>query len=105
MNYSDGLHNVMKFIKIQKKKNLKFFSAEYDGYDDVYGHSMDEESCLSPTDAQQWIYDRNRGQQSVASFITNNQDIKEESDEETEAVADELYQKLRRDSDVSSRTF
>lgn len=66
---------------------------------------MDEESCISPTDAQQWIYDRNRGQQSVASFVTNNKDIKEESDEETEAVADELYKKLRRDSDVSKNIF
>lgn len=74
---------------------------EYDGYDDVYGHSMDDESCMSPTDAQQFLYDRNRRQQSVASFMTNNKDIKEESDEEMDAVADELYKKLRRDSDVS----
>lgn len=62
---------------------------------------MDEESCISPTDAQQWIYDRNRGQQSVSSFLANNRDIAEE-DEEAEAVADELHKKLRRDSEVSS---
>lgn len=73
--------------------------TEYDGYDDVYGHSVDDESCISPTDAQQWIYDRNRGQQSVASFIANNRDIEEE-DEEAETVANELHQKLRRDSEV-----
>lgn len=92
----------------KKKINFLLFHlgrySEYDGYDDVYGHSMDEESCMSPTDAQQWIYDRNQGQQSVASFMTNNQNIKEESDEETDAVADELYKKLRRDSDVSIPT-
>lgn len=76
-----------------------FFQTEYDGYDDVYGHSVDEESCISPTDAQQWMYDRDRGQQSIASFITNNHDIKEETDEETE-VADQFHSKLRRDSDV-----
>lgn len=71
----------------------------------MYGHSVDEEpSCISPTD-HEWIYDRNRGQQNVASFITQNQDIKEESDEEAEAVADELYKKLRRDSDVSFSSF
>lgn len=46
------------------------------------------------------MYDRNRGQQSIASFITNNHDIKEETDEETDTMADELHKKLRRDSDV-----
>lgn len=67
----------------------------------MYGHSVDEEpSCISPTDAQQWIYDRNRGQQSVSSFIANNRDIEEE-DEDAEAVADEYHKKLRRDSEVS----
>lgn len=73
------------------------YSTEYDEYDDVYGHSVDDESGLSPTDAQQWMYDRNRGQQSIASFITDNQDIKEETDED---MADQLHSKLRRDSDV-----
>lgn len=76
-------------------------SIEYDEYDDVYGNSVDDESCISPTDAQQWMYDRDRGQQSIASFITNNNDIKEASDEEAETVADELHKKLRRDSDVN----
>lgn len=66
---------------------------------------MDDDSCISPTDAQQWMYDRNRGQQSIASFITNNDDIKEETDEEAETVADELHSKLRRDSDVNKLFF
>ena len=78
---------------------------EYDEYDEVYGHSVDDDSCISPTDAQQWMYDRNRGQQSIASFITNNQDIKEETDEEAETVANELHLKLRRDSDVIKLFF
>lgn len=51
------------------------------------------------------MYDRNRGQQSIASFITNNQDIKEETDEEADTVADELHSKLRRDSDVIKHFF
>lgn len=85
------------------RKNCKIskiyfiYSIEYDEYDEVYGHSVDDESGLSPTDAQQWMYDRNRGQQSIASFITDNQDIKEETDED---MADQLHSKLRRDSDV-----
>lgn len=53
---------------------------------------------------QQWMYDRERGQQSIASFITNNHDIKEETDEDTETVADEFHKKLRRDSDVVAQT-
>lgn len=118
MNYSDGKcqitnllptkhsqHNEMKNYEIiLDKSKIELFlpiTSEYDGYDDVYGHSVDEEqSCISPTDAQQWIYDRNRGQQSVSSFIANNRDIEEE-DEGAEAMADELHKKLRRDSEVS----
>lgn len=70
----------------------------------MYGHSVDDESYMSPTDAE-FLYDRNRGQQSIASFITNNHDIKEETDEETETMADELHKKLRRNSDVNDCLF
>lgn len=73
---------------------------EYDGYDDVYGHSVDDESSLSPSDAQQWMYDRDRGTQNIASFLKQNKSIEEEDDEDADAVADELYRKTRRDSDV-----
>lgn len=41
---------------------------------------MDEDSCISPTDASQWMYDRARGQQSISSFIANNSDIEEEDE-------------------------
>lgn len=117
MNYSDGKCQMIKATcqpitcittkwKHRKRFGEKitiFIVSEYDGYDDVYGHSVDEEpSCISPTDAQQWIYDRNRGQQSVSSFIANNRDIEEE-DEDAEAVADELHKKSRRDSEVIMR--
>lgn len=119
MNYSDGmfvfivsvstqLHWIIKLLLLCKGVHLLdliFFilhiGAEYDAYDDIYGHSVDDESPISPTDAQQWMYDRNRGVQSIASFITNNHDIKEETDEETDTMADELHKKLRRDSDVN----
>lgn len=109
MNYSDGMLIIVPCdvcacvifpMTLKMHIFLSVLSTEYDEYDDVYGHSVDDESCISPTDAQQWMYDRNRGQQSIASFITNNHDIKEESDEETENVADELHTKLRRDSEV-----
>lgn len=62
---------------------------------------MDDDSCISPTDANQWIYDRARGQQSVSSFIATHRDIEEE-DEEAE---DQMHVKLRRDSEVSCIAF
>lgn len=46
------------------------------------------------------MYDRDRGQQSIASFLTENKRIDEENDEDADSVADELHKKLRRDSDV-----
>lgn len=52
------------------------YNDEYDGYDDIYGHSVEDEHCISPTDAQQWLYDRARGQQSISAFISKNKDIK-----------------------------
>uniref|UniRef100_A0A7G3B0L8 Putative translation elongation factor ef-1 alpha/tu n=1 Tax=Lutzomyia longipalpis TaxID=7200 RepID=A0A7G3B0L8_LUTLO len=73
------------------------YKEEYDGYEDVFGHSVDEEGCISPTDAQQWIYDRARGQQSIANFMASNRDIQEE-DEGREDVEKER-ELQRRDSE------
>ncbi|GAB0099241.1 HBS1-like protein [Sergentomyia squamirostris] len=72
------------------------FTEDYEGYDDVYGHSVDDEGCISPTDAQQWIYDRARGQQSIANFMASNRDIKEEDEGEEE---EDEHEKERRDSE------
>ncbi|KNC24642.1 hypothetical protein FF38_01408 [Lucilia cuprina] len=74
------------------------YNDEYDGYDDVYGHSVDDDNCISPTDAQQWLYDRARGQNSMSAFMRDNKDIAEE-EEEGEEDADKSYDKTRRDSD------
>ncbi|XP_034658908.1 HBS1-like protein isoform X1 [Drosophila subobscura] len=74
------------------------YNDEYDGYDDVYGHSVDDDHCISPTDAQQWLYDRERGRQSISAFISKNKDIKEEG-EHDEDDEDEAYEKARRDSE------
>uniref|UniRef100_A0A1B0D477 HBS1-like protein N-terminal domain-containing protein n=1 Tax=Phlebotomus papatasi TaxID=29031 RepID=A0A1B0D477_PHLPP len=72
------------------------YKEEYEGYDDVFGHSVDDEGCISPTDAQQWIYDRARGQQSIATFMASNRDIQEEDEGRED---DEEHEKERRDSE------
>ncbi|XP_045761394.1 protein HBS1 [Maniola jurtina] len=61
------------------------YSDDYD-YDDVYGHSVEEDSCMSPSDAEQWMYDRSRNQQAVANFLDSRNDIQEETEEQTEAA-------------------
>ncbi|XP_057333342.1 protein HBS1 isoform X1 [Microplitis mediator] len=60
------------------------YSDEYDGYDDVYGHSVEDDYCVSPG-AEQFLYDRNK-QQNIASFI-NEPDIKEDDEEIDDASA------------------
>lgn len=56
-------------------ENLEF----HDQYDQFVG-SVEESDCLSPTDAQQWMYDRARGQSSISEFISNNDDILEDDE-------------------------
>ncbi|XP_017060133.1 HBS1-like protein [Drosophila ficusphila] len=74
------------------------YNDEYDGYDDIYGHSVEDDHCISPTDAQQWLYDRARGQQSISAFISKNKDIQEEEDNEEEDE-EKAFEKARRDSE------
>lgn len=87
-----------------KETHLRFITApEYDGYDDVYGHSVDDDNvCISPTDASQWIFDRERGQQSMSEFLATHRDIQEEDEDEENdggAAAGGAAAKQRRDSE------
>ncbi|CAH2262217.1 jg26834 [Pararge aegeria aegeria] len=61
------------------------YSDEYD-YDDVYGHSVEEDSCMSPSDAEQWMYDRSRDQNAMSNFLDGRNDIQEETEEQTAAA-------------------
>ncbi|XP_011315119.1 HBS1-like protein isoform X2 [Fopius arisanus] len=62
------------------------YSDEYDGYDDVYGHSVEDDYCVSPS-AEQFMFDRNK-QQNIASFFTE-PDIKEDNEDDEEACGTE----------------
>ncbi|CAG5082389.1 Similar to HBS1: Protein HBS1 (Drosophila melanogaster) [Cotesia congregata] len=55
------------------------YSDEYDGYDDVYGHSVEDDYCMSPG-ADEFLFDRNK-QPNIASFI-NEPDIKEDNEDD-----------------------
>ncbi|KAI4502347.1 hypothetical protein M0802_002259 [Mischocyttarus mexicanus] len=55
------------------------YSDEYDGYDDVYGHSVEDDYCVSPS-AEQFLFDRSK-QQNIASFIME-PDIVEDNEDD-----------------------
>lgn len=84
---------------MSRHRNVR--NAVYDEYDDEddyrYGQSVEDE-CISPTDAQQWIFDRAKGQQSMSEFLANNRDIEEEDDDEIAAESQGIVHK-RRDSE------
>ncbi|XP_054013302.1 protein HBS1 isoform X2 [Hylaeus anthracinus] len=54
------------------------YSEEYEGYDDVYGHSVEDDFCVSPS-VEQFLFDRSK-QQNMASFITE-PDIEEDNED------------------------
>lgn len=58
------------------------YSDDYD-YDDVYGHSVEEESCLSPSDSSQFLYDRSRNQQAISNFMEQHSNIQEEAEDDS----------------------
>ncbi|XP_011549451.3 protein HBS1 [Plutella xylostella] len=70
------------------------YSDDYD-YDDVYGHSVEEDSCLSPGDNSQFLYDRSRNQQAISSFLEQHSNIEEEAEDEADVSRPSLD---RRDS-------
>ncbi|XP_028164421.1 protein HBS1 [Ostrinia nubilalis] len=77
------------------------YSDDYD-YDDLYGHSVEDESCLSPSDTEQWMYDRSRNQQAISAFLDSHNDIQEEAEDE---VFDAAHPGLERRDSVDLRSL
>lgn len=80
------------------------YSDEYDGYDDVYGHSVEDDYCISPSDAAQFLYDRegSRGQQKISSFMKTDEDIAEEDETAHEKTETDDYDQARLNSCIDS---
>lgn len=72
------------------------FSDDYD-YDDVYGHSVEEELVLSPNDTSPWLYDRSKNQQAISHFIPE--------EPEHEVLDDALQPTLERRESVDLRSL
>uniref|UniRef100_A0A0K8TES9 HBS1-like protein n=1 Tax=Lygus hesperus TaxID=30085 RepID=A0A0K8TES9_LYGHE len=70
------------------------YSDEYDGYDDVYGHSVEEDYPMSPSDAA-FFYDRNNRNPQLSSFISAEDDIKEEDDESASGIKTEIDERMK----------
>ena len=64
---------------------MYFYFTEYDGYDDVYGHSVEDDYCVSPGTAAQFMFDRD-SEQSLSAFIPQERKIPEEDSEEEEGA-------------------
>ncbi|GJQ76877.1 hypothetical protein Trydic_g15082 [Trypoxylus dichotomus] len=61
------------------------YSDEYDGYDDVYGHSVEDDYCVSPSEAA-FMYNRESSRnQQIGAFIN----IAEEDEQENKMSNDE----------------
>ncbi|XP_063622259.1 protein HBS1 [Cydia splendana] len=68
-----------------RHRNFRNRSYSYDYDDDeFYGHSVEEDSCLSPNDSAQFLYDRSRNQQAISHFLDSHANIEEETEGEAE---------------------
>lgn len=76
-----------------RHRNIRKISYS-DDYDyDEYGTSVEEDSCLSPSDTAQFMYDRSQNQQAVSHFVESHDNIQEETEEEAESSSQPAMQR------------
>jgi len=71
------------------------YDEDYEGYDDVYGHSVEDNYCVSPS-ASQYMYDRSHVQQ-LSSFLgPEEDDIAEEPEDDGGDASGKTVERTRR---------
>ncbi|XP_075729569.1 translation elongation factor EF-1alpha (GTPase) HBS1 isoform X3 [Rhipicephalus microplus] len=73
------------------------YDDDYEGYYDVYGRSQEEDSCISPTTEEQFLYNRDK-LHSMSSFLSP-EVLQEENEEEDEE--DETHKPATREPQLS----
>ncbi|KAK5639855.1 hypothetical protein RI129_010666 [Pyrocoelia pectoralis] len=73
---------------MSRHRNVRSINVneEYEGYDDVYGHSVEDDYCVSPSEAA-FMYDRegSKNKQKIGAFFQSVNDIAEENEGENES--------------------
>ncbi|XP_022088694.1 HBS1-like protein isoform X3 [Acanthaster planci] len=64
------------------------YGEDYEGYDDVYGHSVEDDYGVSPSTAEQFIYHRSLQHHRLASFLEEGEDDLKKEEEDSRARRD-----------------